>query len=235
MNAEISKIRKARNFDEEIKGEPTKISMDRLNEIIRQLNNNIFEGNYEYQDIDEFIKRLINNVFLILNVFDEMGVYPDYFYDLVFNVQIEQEKIFLDHKDILNDYTQVQKIKDTIRFRAIKSIKSGLERKYYHFKAYKKKDINNAYIDMMEFLKTYNIPYMNNTKENYINGLNKIKDEQVIIKSYLDINDTIDEDIYDFSRLFFQYMYFFVSMGINPKELLDQYIDSVENINSKSK
>ena len=235
MNAEIAKIRKSRNYDEIINGEPTRINDDRLTEMIYELNRNFsylytMENNNEI-DIEDFINRFTSSIYLILNMFNEMGIYPDYFYDEVFKMNIEYKKLIQNNNSIRGNYRLFNEI--NLSARVSEAIKNGLEKKYYRIQAYKRKDINDAFLEMIGFFQAFNIPYNIKTEEQCKKVFNDIKFNHINIIETLLNSDFIFVDIECLARLLFEYMTFFVSIGVYPKKYLDEYIDSVGHIKNK--
>ena len=235
MNAELAKIRKSRNYDEIISGEPKRISDDRLNEMVIELNRNLsdlymMECNNEI-DIDEFINRLTANIYLILSMFNEMGVYPDYFYDEIFKMNVEYKRLIQNNNAIRGNYRLFKEI--NLSARVAEGIKNGLEKGYYRIQSYQKKNLNDAFLEMIGFFQAFNMPYNIRTVEQCKKVFNDIKFNHInIIESLLN-SDFIFEDIECLARLLFEYMTFFASMGVYPKQYIDNYIDSVGTIKNK--
>lgn len=230
MNAEIAKIRKSRNYDEIITGEPTRIKDDRLNEMVIELNRNfsdlyIMENNNNI-DADEFINRFTANIYIILNMFNEMGIYPDYFYDEVFKMNIEYKKLIQNNNGIRGNYRLFNEI--NLSARVSEAIKNGLEKGYHHIQAYQRKDLNDAFLEMIGFFQAFNIPYNIHTEEQCKKVFNDIKYNHINIIEELLNSDFMFEDIECLARLLFEYMTFFVSMGVYPKKFIDDYIDSID-------
>ncbi len=231
----MSKIRKLRNIDERINSEPTRINTDRLCEIAYELNINYKEliSSIKQDDIkiDEFVNVFTTNIYIVLNMFNEMGVYPDYFYDQIVKMNIDYKKIANNDSGIRGNY---RLFKETnLSNRVSKDIDQGLKNGYYRLQAYKKKDIDEAFLEMLSFFQTFNIPYNVCTKEHCKKVFKDIEFNQIFILESLLNSDYLSDDIECLSRLLFEYISFFVSMGIYPKEHLDNYINSVENVKHK--
>ena len=230
MNIEMAKIRRTRNYDEIINGEPTRIKTNRLCEMAYELNCN-YKGlisSISNNDIkiDDFVNIFTINTYIVLSMFNEMGVYPDYFYDQIVKMNIDYKKIA--HKDngIRGNY---HLFKETnLANRVSEDIDRGLKNGYYRLQAYKNKDINDAFLEMLGFFQTFNIPYNICTKEQCKKVFKDIQFNQTFILESLLNSDYLSDDIECLSRLLFEYISFFVSMGIYPKEHLDKYIESFE-------
>ena len=229
MNAEISKIRRIRNYKEAINREPTRIKDERLNEMVYQLNGNISalyaaEHNGKL-DIDYFASLFMANIYIILNMFNEMGIYPDYFYDQIVKMNIEYKQLIQNNNDLRGNYRLFNEI--NLSARVTEAIKGGLEKGYYRVQAYKKKDLNDAFLEMIGFFQAFGIPYNVYSDEQCLKVFNDIKFNHLNIVERLLNSDFIFEDIEFLARLLFEYMTFFAAMGINPKEYFDKYIDSL--------
>lgn len=234
MNAEISKIRKRKNNSEIFEHKPMRLDFDRMNELTYQLNTNFSELYMMVRNddinIDEFTKRFIANVYIVLNMFDEIGVYPDYFFDEIVKMNIEYKKLAND-QSIRGNYRLFKNV--NLSARVSESIKNGLEKGYYRIQSYPKKDIDENFLEMVAFFESFNIPYNINTEEQCVKVFNALEHNHLnIIESFINGDDIID-DIEYLSRLLFEYMTFFVSMGISPKEQLDKYIESIETIHTE--
>lgn len=234
MNAEISRIRKNRGQSEIFDHKPIRVNDDSINDVMYQLNRN-FSDLYVLEskgdiDIEEFVHKFIANIYIILKIFDEMGIYPDYFFDEIVKMNIEYKKV-ADDKSIRGDYRLFRDIK--LSSRVSKGIKNGFEKGYYRLQAYPKKDINEDFLEMVGLFQTFNIPYNINTKEQCVKVFNDLKHNHTNIVDAFMNGDDIYDDIECLFRLLYEYMSFFVSMGIYPKEYLDEYIDSIKETKHK--
>ena len=229
MNAEISKIRKIRNQSEVFDHKPERISIERGNAMMYQLNRNFGDlymmVRHNDVDIDEFTKRFIANIYIVLNMFNEMGVYPDYFFNEIIKMNSEYKKIS-DDKSIRGNYRLFKDV--NLSARVARAIQRGLEEGYYRIQAYPKKDIDENFLEIVGLFQTFNIPYNINTKEQCIKVFHALEFNHVsITESFINGDDIVD-DIEYLSRLLYEYMSYFVSMGIFPKEHLEAYINSIE-------
>ena len=236
MNAELMKIRKSRNLDEIISDKPIKIDPDILLDKIYGLNINMTYlyniNNSAEADINMYIEKITNNIYLILDLFNDMNIYPDYFYNIIVNINMEYRNLVSDGK-IRGDYG----LYETVNFSAkiSKMIKEGLNNKNYLLNSSNIKDISEYFFEMIKFFQRYNMSYNNKTidtcrlafKDIYYNVTN-------IINNTLNNSDFIFVDIECLARLLFEYISFFVAIGVNPKEYLDELIDR-QSLNTKSK
>ena len=227
MNAELSKIRLLKNKSEEMDSDTIKLEEGPLNKKILKLNYNI---TYLYNmirkdcvDINEFINRLTENIYVVLTMFDEMGVYPDYFYDEIVKMNLNY-KLNIDNNNRLQGNYRLFK-QNELSSRIGELIKSGKEHGYGKISNYPGKDIENAYSNMIAFFDIFHIPHNIRTVEQCKEAFNEIKYNYQNIMQDLGNSDYDYEDIEYFSRLLFEFLSFFVSIGVNPKEYLDEYIE----------
>ena len=241
MNEELSKIRELRGYKEVISLKPEKISDERMTEILYELNSNmaeLYHTNFskEYNEQD-FINKLIENIYIILNMFNEMHIYPGYFFRKVFemNSKYLERKIEYESRDdeihndnkIKGDYVF---FKDTnLQAWVSREIKGGLEKGYYRIQAYPKTNISDAFLEILALFQKYNIPYKITTKEECQKVFNNI------YINYSNIIGTLTNSVLEFvdieclCRILYDYITFFVSIGVNPKNKLDEYIVSKSN------
>lgn len=227
MNAEIAKIRGLRGQSEIINREPTRIKEEEMNDLIFQLNTNMGDL-YSAQtsdniDIELFARKFIDNIYIILNMFNTMGIYPDYFYDQIAKMNIEYKTVVQNNNSIRGNYRLFNKI--NLSARVIEAIRNGYEKGYYRVQAYQKKDLNDAFVEMLGFFQAFNIPYNIHTDEQCRKTFNDIKFNHLNIIEELLNSDFLLEDIECLSRLLFEYMTFFVSMGIYPKKYMEEKIE----------
>ncbi len=228
MNAEISKIRKLRNMDEIIDSEPERINPNKMTEIIHRLNHNMgelyhkqYHGNIT---INDFVNKFIENIYIVLNLFIEMGIYPDYFYKEIVKMNIAYKKQVKDNT-VRGRYHIFRSTNLSVE--TIEAIKAGLKNQDCYSNP-SDSDINDAYLEMIKFFRAFNIPHGITTEEHIINSFNDIDYNIKSIMNQLTNSDDLFDDVECLSRLLFDYISFFVLIGINPKQDLDDYIDIME-------
>ena len=228
MNAEISKIRKLRNLSDEFIYEPERIDKEIMTKKIYKLNSNMSELYFDQYrgnvKINDFINKFIENMYIVLDLFNEIGVYPDYFYQAIVDMNVKYKKIVNDNS-VRGKY---QVFRNTnLSVEAIETIKEGLkdQEKYASSSDY---NISDAYYDMIIFFKEFNIPYGINTDEHIISSFNDINYNITSIMNQLSNSDDLFDDVECLARLLFDYISFFVAIGINPKQDLDDYIENIE-------
>ena len=245
MNEELAKIRESRGYKEAMGKKPERINDNRMLEMIVELNTNmgiLYNNNYSQSyDEQEFITRMIENIYIILNMFNEMHVYPGYFFRKVFEMNskyLERKTEYETQDDYIRNNNKIRG--DYIFFNDTNlsawvagEIRKGLERGYHHVQAYPKTNISDAFLEILALFQKYNIPYRITDKEScqrtfdniYINYSNNIS---TLTNSALDF-----VDIECLCRILYDYIAFFVSIGFNPKKRLDEYIESKDNVKKK--
>lgn len=235
MNAEIARIRKSMNYKEEINREPTRLNEDRIIKIVYDLNANIADmyhnQNSDNIDIEEYANKFMDNIFIILNAFNEMGIYPDYFYDEVVKMNIDYKKIVQNNQAIRGNYRLLKEI--DLSAGVTRGIKNGLEKGYQHIQAYQRKDINDSFLEMIGFFQAFNMPYGINTIEQCKKAFNDIQFNHMNIIETLLNSDYLFVDIECLARLLFEYLTFYVALGIHPKKYVDARIEPQEEIKTK--
>ena len=235
MNAEVSKIRKSLNYNEVINREPSRLSADNITKIVYNLNanmNNLYNKKMNNDiDIEEYASIFMDNIFIILNAFNEMGIYPDYFYDEIVKMNIDYKKIVQNNQGIRGNYRLFKEI--NLSASVSKAIKNGLEKGYHHIQAYQKKDINDAFIEMIGFFQGFNMPYGIQTEEQCQKVFSDIQFNHMNIVETLLNSDFLFEDIECFARLLFEYLTFYVAVGIHPKKFMDAKFELKEDTKTK--
>ena len=236
MNSEVAKIRESRNESEEMIYNSDGLGPERINEIVFNLNSNtgyLYYKQYRNEiNIDEFVSMFIKNMYGVLDAFIEIGVYPDYFYNEIVKMNIDYHKIVNDN-ELRGKYNLFKNTDLSVI--TISDIRRGVQNKYYNVQALPKKDINDAFIEMISLFEKYGIPYNIRTEEQCKKVFNDIYYNLRAIMDQLLNSDDIYDIIGCLSRLLFEYMTFFVSLGINPKEYIDEYIEQKANESGISK
>lgn len=236
MNANLESLRKNRNYKSTFDHKPERLRVDQMNTCIVTLNSNISDlyilMRYNKADVNTVAKKITENVYIVLNMFNRMGVYPDYFYDAIVRMNVEYHKKS-QNNTLKGDYELFDATNLSIYYE--EEIKRGMEKGYYKIQSYSKKDINDNYAEMIPFFKEFNLSYGINNKEQCSKVFSEIEFNHQRIMDKLATSDDISEDIECLSRLLFEYMTFYVSLGINPKECLDEFIDTVEKTPGKQR
>ena len=97
MNSEVFRIRQNKTMDNELYGNPSKIPEDILTKYQYNLNVNMTKigtvKNDPHTSINVYIENFIQSIYLILEMFTEMNIYPDYFFDIVFKRNIDLKRV----------------------------------------------------------------------------------------------------------------------------------------------
>ncbi len=230
MDIEVSKIRKKRNLDDVLYDEPERIKMDKMSNIIVELNMNmanLYNKRY-HEDIDiiEFINDFIKNMYIVISTFNDMGLYPDYFYNEIVKMNIDYQKM-ANANTTRGEYEIYRR--SNLRLETIEKIKEGLKEKIYTKESNLSIDVSDAYEGLSIFFKVFSIPHGIMNKEYIIKAFDDIYLNITAIMNSLSVSDDLFDDVLCLSRLLFEYISFFVLIGVNPKEYLDEYIDNLEN------
>lgn len=228
MNAELSRIRNNRDLSDKFDHAPDELKDSKISRVI-ELNTNmavLYSNHYHNEiDINEFANNFIANIYIVLTLFNDMGVYPDYFYNEIVKMNVEYRKLVNDNS-IRGKYILLEKI--GLEAETISAIREGMKRGYYRVQAMPKRDIGESYDEMGKLFDDFGIQHGICTKEQCAKTFNDINYNLSVIMSQLINSDDIYDEIECLSRLLFDYLTFFVSLGINPKEYLDNYIDEKE-------
>jgi len=232
MNEEILKIRKLRGLSEDFDKKPDKIPDMIMSDKIYKLNTNMGElylkALHDDIDVNDFIHKLVANIYIVLDIFNEMGVYPDYFYDAVVKMNKDYRSYVDNSNSLRGNYELFNNI--NLSSKITKTIRDGLMNGNYRIDSYPKKDLNDMFTEMISFLETCKIPFDINDRSQCKKAFSDIEYNHINIMASLSNSDYDFVDIECLSRLLFEYLSFFASVGINPKEYLDEYIEEQEKV-----
>ena len=135
MNAEISRIRKNRGDSEIINHKPERLEERHMLEMVYQINSNFSDlYNLQYNnddiDIDVFVDKITQNTYIVLNMFEEMGIYPDYFYDEIVKMNIDYKKVLERNGDNSNTLRVNNRLykESSLSAKVAKTVRIGLEK-----------------------------------------------------------------------------------------------------------
>lgn len=231
MNEEMMKIRENENLSIDVEKEIKRIDKDIMKEYLFNLNTNM-SNVYTLQNsnkitIDDYINCFIKNIYIVLDMFSKMDVYPNYFYNVIFKINSkyhEMAKIYGNSK-LVNEADSSPEIPRMIR--------DGLSKGYNSYHASEIGDINDSFLEMVSFHQAYNLSYNNNTIEQCKKSFTVHANNIANIMNDFYVSDYDFEDIEYMAKLLFEYISFFVEIGVNPKELLNEYIDSIKEEKTK--
>lgn len=235
MNAELVKIRKNKELKIQANGEIKEINPDDILSRIYSLNNNmgqLFNNNSNpNMRIEDYIEKIVENIYIVLDTFSEMGIYPDYFYDIYFKVNEEYRN--LASQGIVDGRVGLYKIPG---FPAQISymMENGLKNNNYLLNPKRIKSIGEYYNEMVEFLHKYYLPCEVTTVDMCREMFTDIHNSVDSCINNLNISSYISDDIEELSRLLFEYIRFFGAIGINPQKYLDEEIERQKDL-GKSK
>lgn len=227
MNAELIKIRENKELDDEIIDEPKRMDENALKVMMYNLNSNLASLYFkDYSDkacLDDYINAFVKNIYIILEIFNEMNIYPDYFFDITLLYNIEFQKFVKDNKT-MSEYELRKKFTPISNYD--EKVRNGIENGYNRVRASKKRDINDYFVELVSFYQVFSLAY--NKPENVKEIFKKIHAEHTNIMHNYYTSDFLYEDIEYLTGLLFSYLSFFVEIGFNPKEYLDNYIASMK-------
>ena len=245
MNEEFARIREIEGEEEISRKVYRRLEEQERLEYLKHLNNNmadLYRANLEPKyDENEFINKLIDNIYTILKMFDTMNVYPGFFFRKIYEMndkyyeRISERNIIRDSAS--GDYTV--KIVDGMRgdykfFKetnltlwASREIKEGLKEGYSKPDKYPKTNISDAFTEIVNLFKKYGIQYQFKTKEECQKAFSEISINYSNISYSFLTSMFFDDDIQFLCRLLYEYIAFFVSIGVNPKKYLDDYIEQM--------
>ena len=245
MNEELAKIRELNGQPEVITGKPERIDDKRMTDLLYHLNENMnflysVNNSQEYNE-QEFVEKIIDNMYTILSMLNEMNVYPGFFFRKVFEMNSKYIERKIEYENIDGYIRDKNKIRGNYTFFndthlsawVSGEIRTGLNNGYYRVQAYPKTNISDAFLEILALFQKYDIPYKISTKEhcnkvfsdiymNYSNNINALSNSSLI-----------QEDIEYLCRILYDYISFFVSIGINPKKYLDKYIETKGSVKKK--
>lgn len=233
MDRELLRIKK--NNDKNPSNRIKRINEDDMSNILRELNINITEL-YTMKlnddiDIDKFASNFAKNIYIILEAFNEMGMFPDCFFDVIIKMNIKYKTFHDNSNRLRGDYKLFDKT--GLSHQTDELIKEAIAKGLYRGNNSSQKDISDYYREVSEFFKKFNIPSNIKTNEACKAIFYDLWNNMTNITYRLYISEDLIDDIEYLSRLLFEYLCFFVGMGINPKEYLDAYINT--NISEKTK
>ena len=188
--------------------------------------------------VDKYIEKITENIYIILNIFNEMNIYPGYFFRKIFEMN---QKYYERKRDLKKEEDNNKSLRGDYKLFnetglsawIAREIRKGLKEGYYLKNSYPNTNISDAFLEILALFQQYDIPYKITTKEEYRKAFDDIT------VNYTNIDNEILNSNFDFvdveclCRLLFEYISFFVAIGINPKSYLDKYIE--ENGKKKSK
>lgn len=235
MNAELAKIRELMGNDERFDYKPRPLKEDQrsvmakdLNIIMYELYSSMANGSV---DISTFAIKFARCIYFILMAFNEMGIYPDYFYNQIVEIWI-QYRLKMDHANrLLKNYQEIKK--SGLPLVQSSKIKAGIVNKKYLFNPDDVSNISKVYYDMIDSYDAFDISHytpQSITKEQIAKAFSDIRFNCMnIMTNPLNGDGVINmiDDIELLSSLLFEYISFFAFLGIDPTDYLDLHIQSL--------
>ena len=229
MNAELIRMRKKQNLKVQTDDELQKIENDYLSNRIIAQNTNMVKlmdlNNNPNATINDYLKNIVKAIYLVLQTFNDMGIYPDYFYDIYF--KINEEFRNLASQGILNGRIDLY---DTPGYEAKISymMERGITTGNYKFNPTRVKDIGEYYNEMVDYCRRFYLPNEVMTIDMCREMSTSIWHECNKCINALGIKPYISDDVEYLSRLLFEYMKFFAAIGIKPKFELAKCVENPE-------
>lgn len=237
MNEELLKIREVTEYSNNT-NKYSRIKEKEMLEYLRNLNQNMTKLYYKNAekkyDEKEFIDCIIENIYNILNIFSEMNVFPGYFFRKVFEMNSKYLERKIDYDSRENSIGVKYGIRGDYRFFnethlsawISGEIRTGLNNGYYREQAYPKTNISDAFLEILALFQKFDLPYKISNKDDCQKLFNDISVNYSNISGALLNSDSDYEDIEYLCRLLYEYISFFVAIGVNPKKYLDEYIEN---------
>ena len=237
MNNEVFKIRQNNEIEDESYGKAIKLTDQELIDYQYVLNSNMTKiynaKNNPHTSVDAYIDCFTHNLYLVLEIFAKMNVYPDYFFDVVFKRNIDLKKVASESS--VTNFKNSDVLSGTVGSK----IKQGIENGYNHINSGEqkefvlKRDINDYFTEMVSFYQVFGMEYGNCNLNQCRKSFNKHYINIINIMGDLTISDYVYSDVESLTQLLFEYLSFFVEIGVNPKDYLDELIKEKENKKTK--
>ncbi len=224
MNDEIAKMRERDNESLDFSYKPGRLSDDEMQEALYNIHTNyrlLYELNNRGDvDINEFASKTAENIKILLEMFNTMGVYPSLFFDLFVKMKLDYRKNHAidGNQTITSNYFLIYK------FNYEREVEENFKRRIYSIQLPAKKSITDAYNDVLTVFKAYGIPYGIKTNEQCSKVFEEVRRDYSAIANELENSVDIYKEIECMTRILYEYISFFVAMGIDPKEYLDKVL-----------
>jgi len=232
MDAEIFKLKE--NNGMVMNARPKYMDLEKRKEIVHRLGVNFSDifGRPDRNDYDSdaIIKDVANSLCDLIEAFANINVYPDYFWRVIMQMNVVLKKVVADKKK--NELTiRERDIMESHDRYLYDKIRTGISLKDRAHPI----DINDNYVELLSFYSVFGLPC--NKKEllhskSFLQGFGL----KCIEYNYdlLNTDDLVD-DVKCMMDMLFEYMSFFVSVGVNPKEYVDKIMAERENIQNHQK
>ena len=184
MDAELTLIRRLNLESRKFQHNPTVPTENYINSVIKKLNTNMSQLRYSSAngtDSGVYVKYLVENIYLVLKVFNKMGVCPTYFFDELLSLVTTCVYAKISHNEIEEKVSEV--LKNNRLSRIERHVSSLIKRKIAKSNAISVNDINELIEDLAkdDYLcgtLSYILP-----KAKEINALNEKKREAALAEA----------------------------------------------------
>lgn len=230
MNAEVRRIRE--NILDVKDNKPQRLTDEELISLMTKLNSNISSllSSKNYLNVEIVSDKIVENIYYVLETFGKMGIYPDYFFRVIFDKNTEWKTISKDNLSENNAKKEFNLMYAKILYGRIRD---GLANHKYELNVAGDGDINDNFIEMVSFFQNFHMPFNESIEEFKLKFDGRFNSITNVMDTILNADDFID-DMEGLAELLFQYLSIMVEIGVNPKEKLDNLI-SYKSEKGKSK
>lgn len=184
MDAELILIRRLNLESRRFQHNPTVPKENYINNVIKKLNTNMAQLKYNSAnktDSDIYVKYLVENIYLVLRVFNKMGVCPTYFFDELLSLVTTCVYAKISHNEIDEKVSEI--LKNNRLSRIERHVSSLIKRKIAKSNAISVNDINELIEDLAKkgYLCDAISHILPRAKE--INALNEKKREEALAEA----------------------------------------------------
>ena len=229
MNIEMIRIRNNRGLSLQVDNEVKRINSHDLMDRIFDLNTSLDElsriNDDPNSEVDDYARNIAKSITLILDMFNEMGIYPDYFYDIYFRINNEYRD-----SQSKGEIKGGQSLYDVPGYgaRISRMMENGIKANNYKLNPTGVKNIGDYYNEMIAFDYKHHLPCEITTVEMCREMFSEIKTECGNCINFLGMRPYISDDIENLVRVLFEYISFFAAIGINPKGYVDRELENME-------
>lgn len=233
MNEEVFRINELKGISVTGKTKINRISAHDLVDLQYQLNTNMTKL-YQYGEklkINDYINAFVENMFIILNMASDMRLTPDYFFNVAFKSNAEFLAFSKKHPELLHGEAisefgkkySIYRVHDDI----IDAVYNGEYKDEYKSDDFneKRSNVDYYFMKIVDLYKKNNEPYGRTNQLQCQKSFLVHYHEMVnIMLDFYNCDDVADE-IECMMNLLYEYLCFFVEIGVDPKIYLDECIE----------
>ena len=230
MNEEVGRINELKGLVVSNKSSVNRISNDVLKDLQYQMNINMAKlyDNGEKLKINEYIDAFVENIYIILNMISEMHLTPEYFFNIVLKANNDFMEFSKKHPDLLPGEARKAFAKQYSIFYVHDDILHAI-----YYGNYKKEATNNGEDHNIDYYFMRIVEQYQKNKISYGNT-SIYQCQKSFLLHYIDIInimhdfyncDDMGDEVECMMNLLYEYLCFFVEIGVNPKIYLDEYIE----------